>query len=97
MANRLGRALASFSTSKLDNIISSIEKNANRISTLVGVVQERMRRGDREDAAEERRLAGIARDEQCEFYKLHAEELRIRNLERKSMDDYVHLLLNHTS
>jgi hypothetical protein len=55
-----------------------------------------MRRGDREDAAEERRLAGIARDEQSEFYKLHAEELRIRNLERKSMDGSVYLL-NHTS
>jgi hypothetical protein len=43
-------------------------------------------RGERENAAEERRLAGIARGEQSAFIKLHLEDLRLRSIERKSKD-----------
>ncbi|CAO2655623.1 Nn.00g044260.m01.CDS01 [Neocucurbitaria sp. VM-36] len=83
IANRMSRALASFSTDKLDRIIASIDRNAQRISLLVPAVQGRLERGEREDAAEERRLAGIARDEQKLLLELHVEELKIRNEERK--------------
>jgi hypothetical protein len=83
IANRMARAIASFSVIKLDEIILSIDKNAERIALLVPAVQERLARGEREDAAEERRLAGIARDEQKLLFEMHAEELKKRNEERK--------------
>ena len=82
VANRLGRALASFSTSKLDGIVKRIEQNSLDISRLIPIVQERVQRGEREDAAEERRLAGIARAEQSAFFKQQQEE---RKLEMKRM------------
>jgi hypothetical protein len=83
IANRMSRAIASFSVKKLDDIIANIDKNAERITLLVPVVQERSARGEREDAAEERRLAGMARDEAKLLYEMHAEELKKRNEERK--------------
>jgi hypothetical protein len=83
IANRLARAVASFSTTKIDLIVARIDKNAQRITLLVPTVQERLARGERENAAEERRLAGLARDEQRSFFELQAEELKIRNAERK--------------
>ncbi len=95
VANRIGRSLASFSTSKLDGIITSIEKTADNVSRLVPMVQERLQRGERENQAEERRLAGLARDEQSAFFEQHLEELRLRNIERKSRDCSIHLLLPH--
>ena len=82
VANRIGRALASFSTSKLDTIIKSIDLNASECGRLVPIVQERLQRGAREDAAEERRSAGIAREEQSAFIKQQQEE---RRLETKRM------------
>ncbi|PQE08417.1 Zinc finger protein [Rutstroemia sp. NJR-2017a BBW] len=84
VANRMGRALSSFSTSKLDGIIKDIERNAERVSQLVPVVQERIQRGERENAAEERRLAGIARDQQTAFIEQQLEELKLRAIARKS-------------
>ncbi|TGO22714.1 hypothetical protein BPAE_0157g00010 [Botrytis paeoniae] len=84
VANRMGRALSSFSTSKLDVTIKDIEKNANRVSKLVPVVQERVQKGEREDAAEERRLAGIARDQQSAFIEQQLEEMKLRAIARKS-------------
>jgi DNA-directed RNA polymerase specialized sigma24 family protein len=81
----MGRALSSFSTSKLDGIIKDIERNAERVSQLVPVVQERLQRGERENAAEERRLAGIARDQQTAFIEQQLEELKLRAIARKSM------------
>jgi DNA-directed RNA polymerase specialized sigma24 family protein len=81
----MGRALSSFSTSKLDGIIKDIERNAERVSQLVPVVQERIQRGERENAAEERRLAGIARDQQTAFIEQQLEELKLRAIARKSM------------
>jgi hypothetical protein len=83
IANRMARAMASFSVTKLDEIILSIDKNAERINLLVPAVQERLARGEREDAAEERRLAGIARDEQKLLMEMHAEELKRRSEERR--------------
>ena len=74
--------MASFSTSKLDNIIKSIDLNASECGRLVSVVQERLQRGEREDAAEERRSAGIAREEQSAFIKQQQEE---RKLQTKRM------------
>lgn len=84
VANRMARAVASFSTSKLDDIILGIEKNAERMTLLIPAVQERLARGERENAAEERRLAGLARDEQTAFFELQAQELKMRNEERKA-------------
>jgi hypothetical protein len=84
VANRMTRAVASFSTTKLDEIILGIEKNAERMTLLVPAVQERLARGERENAAEERRLAGLARDEQAAFFELQAQELKLRNEERKA-------------
>ena len=81
----MGRALSSFSTSKLDVIIKDIEKNADRVSKLVPVVQERVQKGEREDAAEERRLAGIARDQQSAFIEQQLEDMKLRAIARKSM------------
>lgn len=82
VANRMGRALASFSTSKLDGIVECIEQNSSDISKLIPIVQERVQRGEREDASEERRLAGIARAEQSAFFRQQQEE---RKLETKRM------------
>ena len=82
VANRMGRALASFSTSKLDGIVERIEQNSSDISKLIPIVQERVLRGEREDAVEERRLAGIARAEQSAFFRQQQEE---RKLEKKRM------------
>ncbi|KAM0160095.1 hypothetical protein ACHAQE_004710 [Botrytis cinerea] len=84
VANRMGRALSSFSTSKLDVIIKDIEKNADRVSKLVPVVQERVQKGEREDAAEERRLAGIARDQQSAFIEQQLEDMKLRAIARKN-------------
>lgn len=82
VANRMGRALASFSTSKLDGIIKCIEQNSSDIGRLFPIVQERVCRGEREDAAKERDLAGIARAEQSAFFRQQQEE---RKLEMKRM------------
>ncbi|KAH8724358.1 hypothetical protein GQ44DRAFT_750370 [Phaeosphaeriaceae sp. PMI808] len=84
VANRLARAVASFSTIKIDQIVASIDKNAQRITLLIPAIQERLARGEREDVAEERRLAGLARDQQKSFFEMQAEEMRIRNVERKA-------------
>jgi hypothetical protein len=83
VTNRLARATFSFSTSKLDGIVSDVEKVANKIALLAPAVQERILKGEREDAAEERRLAGVAREEQTALFQLTATELKIRNEERK--------------
>lgn len=86
--NRMARAVVPFSTSKLDGIIASIGKNADRMSLLVPAVQERLQRGERENAAEERRLAGLAREEQIALFQFHAEELKRRNEERKGQREW---------
>lgn len=80
----MGRALSSFSTKKLDVIVKDIEKNADRVSKLVPIVQERVQKGEREDAAEERRLAGIAREQQTAFFEQQLEEMKLRAIARKS-------------
>lgn len=86
IANRIGRALASFSTSKLDSIIKSIDLNASECGRLVPIVQERLQRGEREDAAEERRSAGIAREEQSAFIKQQQEERRLQMKRTRQKD-----------
>ncbi|KAF2731969.1 hypothetical protein EJ04DRAFT_360290 [Polyplosphaeria fusca] len=85
VANRLAQAVFSFSTSKIDGIVSDIEKVSDKITLLVPAVQERIQKGEREDAAEERRLAGIAREEQTALFQMTANELKLRNEERKRM------------
>ncbi|KAL3473025.1 hypothetical protein BJX99DRAFT_202881 [Aspergillus californicus] len=83
VTNRMLRAVAPFSTSKIDDIITSIGNTADDMNRLIPVVQERLDRGERENAAEERRLAGIARDEQKLLFQMCAEDLKKRNEERK--------------
>ena len=92
VVNRMGRALASFSTSKLDGIIKSIDQNSSDISKLIPIVQERLLRGEREDAAVERRSAGIARDEQSAFFKQEQEQ-RKRDLKGMTVTHLVDLRL----
>ncbi|KAF7596016.1 hypothetical protein BBP40_003796 [Aspergillus hancockii] len=58
-----------------------IGNTAGSMSRLILVVQERMDRGEHENAAEERRLAGISRKEQAAF-KMFTEEMDRRNEER---------------
>ena len=82
-ANRIGRAFGSFSTTKLDGIIASMENNADRIDKFVPIVQERLQRREREDQAKERRLAGFARDEHKAFFEEYLEELRLHKLDRR--------------
>ncbi|KAI8630261.1 hypothetical protein F5Y19DRAFT_429484 [Xylariaceae sp. FL1651] len=53
------KSLTSFKTRRLDNILADIATNSNNIAKLVPIVQERLRQGEREDAAHERRIAGI--------------------------------------
>ncbi|PWY68963.1 hypothetical protein BO94DRAFT_299499 [Aspergillus sclerotioniger CBS 115572] len=83
VANRAFRAMTSFSVDKLNGIITSIGNTADSMSQLVPAVQERVERGERENAAEERRLAGIAREEQAVFFQMMAEEMEKRKEERK--------------
>ena len=90
LANRIGRALASFSTSKLDDIIKSMNLDASECRGFVPIVQERLQRGEREDAAEERRLAGIAREEQGAFIKQQQEERRLQT-KRKILTAFCYL------
>ena len=84
VGNRMGRAFGSFSTNKLDEIIASMRVDADRIDKLVPIVQGRLDKREQEEQAEERRLAGLARDEQKAFFEEHIEELRLRNLDRRS-------------
>ncbi|RAK95688.1 uncharacterized protein BO80DRAFT_469213 [Aspergillus ibericus CBS 121593] len=83
VANRALRAMTKFSTDKLNGIVTSMGNTADYMSRLVPAVQERMDRGERENAAEERRVAGIAREEQAAFFKMMAEEMEKRREERK--------------
>ncbi|PYH94744.1 hypothetical protein BO71DRAFT_224781 [Aspergillus ellipticus CBS 707.79] len=83
VASRALRAMTKFSTDKIDGIVASIGNTADSMSRLVPAVQERVDRGERENAAEERRLAGIAREEQAAFFKMCAEEMKRRREERK--------------
>ncbi|KAJ0413954.1 hypothetical protein BJY00DRAFT_319313 [Aspergillus carlsbadensis] len=83
VANRMLRAVGPFSTTKLDEIISSIGKTADDMSRLIPIVKERVDRNERENAAEERRLAGIAREDQKVLFQMYEEDLRKRNEERK--------------
>ncbi|KAL2857204.1 hypothetical protein BJY01DRAFT_262670 [Aspergillus pseudoustus] len=83
VANRMIRAVAPFSTAKLDEIIDSIGRTADDMSRLIPIVKERIDRNERENAAEERRLAGIAREDQKLLFQLYEEDLKKRNEERK--------------
>ncbi|GLA28115.1 hypothetical protein AnigIFM63326_005683 [Aspergillus niger] len=83
VANRAFRAIAPFSTEKLDSIITSVGDTADSMSRLIPAVQERLDRGERENAAEERRLAGIAREEQAALFQMYAEEMEKRKEERR--------------
>jgi hypothetical protein len=53
------KALSSLSSKKLDEILADITEDGKNIAKLVPIIQERLRRGENENAAEERRKAGI--------------------------------------
>ncbi|KAI9702286.1 MAG: hypothetical protein M1820_006218 [Bogoriella megaspora] len=90
LCNRSGivqafRSLASFDLKKLDGILNDIKMDADNTAKLVPIIQERMRRGEHEDAMEERHRAGLALDsistwvhEQRELNKKSDEERRTR-------------------
>ncbi|KAI3326935.1 hypothetical protein HD806DRAFT_378066 [Xylariaceae sp. AK1471] len=56
------KSLTSFKTRRLDDILTDIAANSNNIEKLLPIVQERLRQGERKDAANERRVAGITLD-----------------------------------
>jgi hypothetical protein len=57
------KSLTSFSTKKLEEIIAEIAEDSNNIAKLVPIVQERLRRREEENAADERQKANILLDE----------------------------------
>ena len=77
------RSLTSFSTIKLDDILASLSEDGDRIMKLVPIIQERLHKGERENAAEERRKAGIVRDELLAWVREQREERKQREYERK--------------
>lgn len=79
------RSIASFSTTKLDKILAQLRQDADDVEKLVPIVQERIARGERENAAEERRLAGIARAELSAFIQEQREDKVQRDLDRRSI------------
>ncbi|QKX57422.1 uncharacterized protein TRUGW13939_04534 [Talaromyces rugulosus] len=87
VANRLARAVAPFSTSKIDKIIAKIGETADGMARVIPVVQERLNRKEQENTLRERELAGIAREEQTAFIQRYeeryAEELKELAQERK--------------
>lgn len=83
VSNRMLRAVVPFSTAKIDDLVASIGSTADDMSRLIPVVQGRLDRREREDAAEERRLAGIARADQKLLSQMYQEDLKKRNEERK--------------
>ncbi|KAI9683793.1 MAG: hypothetical protein M1822_005983 [Bathelium mastoideum] len=76
------RSLASFDLKKLDVILDDMKMDEDNIAKLVPTVQERIRRGEHEDATEERRKAldtiSMWIDEQRELHKRVDEEKRTR-------------------
>ncbi|RDW66363.1 hypothetical protein BP6252_09998 [Coleophoma cylindrospora] len=54
------KSLTSFRSRKIDEILADIAADIDNIAKLVPIVQERLRRGEQEDATHERREAGIA-------------------------------------
>ena len=77
------RSVASFSTAKLDKILEQLRQDADDIDKLVPVVRERLEKGERDDAAEERRLAGISRAEISTFIQEQRVDKFQRDLDRK--------------
>ncbi|KAI4248357.1 MAG: hypothetical protein LQ352_005928 [Teloschistes flavicans] len=77
------RSIISFSTTKLDQILEQLRQDADDVEKLVPIVQERIVRGERENAAEERRLAGVARAELSTFIQEQREDKVQRDLDRK--------------
>lgn len=73
--SKLTRSTFSFSTKKLQDIISDMETDANHIEKLAPIVEARKSRGEREDAAKERLEAGIGR-EQAKIERLESAEWR---------------------
>ncbi|KAL8747305.1 MAG: hypothetical protein Q9190_000811 [Brigantiaea leucoxantha] len=85
------RSAASFSTSKLDKILEQICQDADDLDKLIPIVQGRLDRGERENASEERRLAGLARAEVLAFIHEQREDKLQRDLDRKSKSNRHHL------
>ena len=56
-------AMVSFSTKKLNDIITDMKEDADQIEKLVPIIKARISKGERENAEIERRLAGIERAE----------------------------------
>ncbi|OBR07672.1 Zinc finger protein [Colletotrichum higginsianum IMI 349063] len=54
-----GKALASFSTKRLDEILAEMSEDCDCIGKLVPIIQEHIRRGEQADATIERQRAGI--------------------------------------
>ncbi|TQN64766.1 hypothetical protein CSHISOI_10718 [Colletotrichum shisoi] len=68
-----GKALASFSTKRLDEILAEMSEDCDCIGKLVPIVQEHLRRGEQADATIERQRAGIVL-EQVLKNQAHARE-----------------------
>ena len=56
-------AMVSFSTKKLNDIITDMKEDVDQIEKLVPIIEARISKGERENAEMERHLAGIERSE----------------------------------
>ncbi|KAF2455505.1 hypothetical protein BDY21DRAFT_349522 [Lineolata rhizophorae] len=83
IALSLAKAVVSFSTRKLDDCLEKLKADVDDVNRLVPIVQERLQKGERENGAEERRKAGIARDELFAFIKEQRAEQKQREADRR--------------
>jgi hypothetical protein len=67
------RATTSFSTKKIQAIIDDLTTEVDKVDKLGPIVEARITRGERQNSAEERRLAGLERMETKQERKEAAE------------------------
>ncbi|WQF88870.1 Putative NACHT nucleoside triphosphatase, P-loop containing nucleoside triphosphate hydrolase [Colletotrichum destructivum] len=75
-----GKALASFSTKRLDEILAEMSEDCDCIGKLVPIIQEHIRRGEQADATIERQRAGIVLEQVLRNQAQAREENRRREV-----------------
>lgn len=89
--NRMARAFVPHSITKIDALVAKIGNTAHSMSQLIPIVKGRLERNEREDAAKERRQAGIFRADISQKYeeefKRHQEDRKQQR--RKDVLDWI--------
>ncbi|TKW49344.1 hypothetical protein CTA1_9024 [Colletotrichum tanaceti] len=75
-----GKALASFSTKRLDEILAEMSEDCDCIGKLVPIIQENIRRGEQADATIKRQRAGIVLEQVLKNQAHAREETRRREV-----------------